>query len=62
MTLQGVGILLLVIYIVGVWRFLAGFKHTFYSGNGFFLAILWPILFVFSGRFRQEFFKALKGS
>ncbi|MCS7030062.1 MAG: hypothetical protein NZL92_00830 [Gloeomargarita sp. SKYG116] len=54
--------ILLVIYLLGAWRFLAGFDKTFYSSNRFWLTVLWPIFFAFSGRYRQEFFKALKGS
>lgn len=61
MNLQLIGIILLVIYILGIWKFLAGFKNTFYSSGGFILAILWPVLFIANGRYRQEFFKALKG-
>jgi hypothetical protein len=60
MTPQIIGIVLLVIYILGIWRFLAGFHNTFYSGNSLILGILWPILII-NGRYRQEFFKALKG-
>jgi hypothetical protein len=60
MNFQIVGILALVIYILGIWRFLAGFRNTFYTSNGFVLALLWPLL-IFNGKYRQEFFKALKG-
>ena len=60
MTLQIIGIVLGVIYVLGIWRFLAGFKNTFYESNGFLLALFWPIL-IFNGKYRTEFFKALKG-
>lgn len=57
---QLVGVALLVVYIAGIWRFIAGFGNTFYSGNKIILGLFWPVL-IFHGRYRQEFFKALKG-
>ncbi len=60
MSPQVIGIILAVIYVLGIWRFLAGFKNTFYESNALILALLWPIL-IFNGRYRTEFFKALKG-
>ncbi|NJK33680.1 MAG: hypothetical protein HC919_01325 [Oscillatoriales cyanobacterium SM2_2_1] len=53
---------LLVIYILGIWRFLAGFKNTNYSQSAIFLAVIWPIAIFANGRYRQNFFKALTGS
>jgi hypothetical protein len=53
---------LLAVYILGIWRFLAGFHRTNYSQSGFFLAVIWPIGVFANGRYRQNFFKALTGS
>jgi hypothetical protein len=60
MSPQVIGTILAVIYVLGIWRFLAGFKNTFYESNALLLAVLWPVL-IFNPRYRAEFFKALKG-
>jgi hypothetical protein len=54
--------LLLVGYVFGVVKFLQGFRRTEFSGNQIGLALLWPVLFVMNGKYRKNFFKALKGS
>lgn len=61
MNLQVLGILLLVTYLLGMIKFLMGFRNTFYENNALGLAIFWPVLFIVNGNYRREFFKALKG-
>ncbi|MEI6427912.1 MAG: hypothetical protein WCO45_05905 [Pseudanabaena sp. ELA607] len=52
---------LVVIYVVGVWKFIAGFRNTSFESNRIPLALLWPVLLVMNGNYRNNFFKALKG-
>lgn len=56
-----VGLLLLVVYVGGAWKFLSGFHHTHFSEGRFRLALLWPV-FLINRSYRQNFMRALKGS
>jgi hypothetical protein len=55
-----IGIVLLVVYVAGVWKFVSGFNRTSFSSNKVVLALLWPAL-MFNRNYRGNFVKALKG-
>jgi hypothetical protein len=55
------GIVVLIIYGGGVWKFMAGFNRTNFSSGKLPLALLWPILLITNRAYRQNFQKALKG-
>jgi len=55
-----IGILLGAVYAGGIWKFLAGYRHTNFSQGRVVLALLWPVL-LFNRSYRQNFTKALKG-
>jgi hypothetical protein len=55
-----IGLLLLVIYLGGGWKFWAGFNRTNFSQNRVVLTLLWPIMLPSSKSYRQNFMKALK--
>ncbi|MGB7415400.1 MAG: hypothetical protein WA902_14430 [Thermosynechococcaceae cyanobacterium] len=55
-----VGLLLLVMYMGGGWKFWTGFNRTNFSQNRVVLTLLWPALLT-SKSYRQNFKKALKG-
>jgi hypothetical protein len=55
-----VGLLLLVMYIGGGWKFWTGFNRTNFSQNRVVLTLLWPALLT-SKSYRQNFRRALKG-
>lgn len=57
-----IGIILLVIYIVGVVKFLQGAGKTNFTQNQIPLALLWPVLLVVNENYRRNFVKALKGN
>ncbi len=57
-----IGILLMVGYVFGLVKFLQGFRRTNFSGNQVQLALLWPVLIIVNGSYRENFLKALKGS
>lgn len=56
-----VGIILVVVYGVGVWRFWNGFNRTNFSQGRLYLSLLWPVLLLSNKSYRQNFTKALKG-
>lgn len=59
-----INIILLVIYIGGIWKFWKGFARTNFSPNlptKLALSLLWPALFVANKSYRKNFQKALKG-
>jgi hypothetical protein len=59
-----VGLLVLVIYAGGIWKFLGGFRYTNFNDslpNRLYLAALWPALLLMSKSYRQNFNRALKG-
>jgi membrane-bound metal-dependent hydrolase YbcI (DUF457 family) len=53
-------IILIGIYVGGIWKFWAGFNRTNYSQGRFYLAMLWPVMLLVPS-YRQNFNKALKG-
>lgn len=55
-----VGVLALIAYVGGIWKFLKGFRRTNFSGGRVYLALLWPVL-LFNRSYRQNFNRALKG-
>lgn len=59
-----IGLILLVTYGGGAWKFWSGFNQTNFS-RGFVnkarLSLLWPFLLASSKSYRQNFRKALKG-
>ena len=61
---QLVGIILVIVYFGGIWKFLSGYRRTnFNSGlpGRVSLALLWPVLLVANKSYRRNFQKALKG-
>ncbi len=58
---QLVLILLLGVYVFGVWKFLTGFNRTNFSSGRVPLALLWPVMVIMNGNYRSNFVKALKG-
>ncbi|MGK7876863.1 MAG: hypothetical protein AB4426_27310 [Xenococcaceae cyanobacterium] len=59
-----IGIVLLVGYIWGIWKFWTGFKQTNFSPslpNRIVLTLLWPALLIANRSYRKNFQKALKG-
>lgn len=56
-----VGIILVVVYGVGVWKFWSGFNRTNFSQGRLYLSLLWPVLLLSNKSYRQNFSKALKG-
>lgn len=56
-----VGIILVVAYGVGAWKFWNGFNRTNFSQGRLYLSLLWPILLLSNKSYRQNFTKALKG-
>lgn len=58
--MEVVGVIALLIYGGGIWKFWTGFRRTNFSNGKLRLAVLWPIL-LFNKSYRQNFNKALKG-
>lgn len=58
--MEVVGVIALLIYSGGIWKFWTGFRRTNFSNGKLRLAVLWPIL-LFNKSYRQNFNKALKG-
>lgn len=61
---QLIGLILLAVYIGGIWKFLSGYRLTnFNSGlsGKIGLALLWPVLLIGNKSYRRNFQKALKG-
>ncbi|PSO50959.1 MAG: hypothetical protein BRC40_07065 [Cyanobacteria bacterium QH_8_48_120] len=57
------GLVLLVVYAGGSWKFWKGFNRTNFepsSSNRLRLSLLWPVL-IFNKPYRRNFNKALKG-
>ncbi len=59
--MQILGVLLLIVYFGGIWKFLAGIHRTNFTQNTFVLALLWPVLLVINKNYRENFTRALKG-
>lgn len=53
--------LLLIAYVYGAWRFWRGFPQTNYGDRRLMLSLLWPLLLLTSGSYRDNFRKALRG-
>ncbi|PSB04444.1 hypothetical protein [Merismopedia glauca] len=49
------------IYLWGVWKFWTGFRRTNFQQGRLPLSLLWPVLLIGNGSYRQNFRKALKG-
>ena len=59
-----IGIVLLVVYVGGVWKFSQGFRRTNFEpslSNRIVLSLFWPALLIFNKSYRKNFQKALKG-
>jgi hypothetical protein len=59
-----IGIVLIVGYAAGVWKFWSGFRKTNFNqslSNRLSLSLLWPALYISNKSYRQNFRKALKG-
>ncbi|NEP83063.1 MAG: hypothetical protein F6K17_34895 [Okeania sp. SIO3C4] len=60
-----IGLLLLIVYGSGIWKFWNGFKQTNFSQNfqnRLVLSIFWPVLLIGNKSYRKNFTKALKSS
>lgn len=55
-----IGVLALIGYGVGIWKFWTGFRRTNFSSGRVYLALLWPVL-IFNKPYRQNFNRALTG-
>ena len=55
-----VGVLALIAYAGGIWKFWTGFRRTNFSEGRIYLSLLWPVL-IFNRSYRQNFTRALKG-
>lgn len=53
---------LLVVYVIGAWKFWTGYRQTNFTGssNRLLLTAGWP-LFMINASYRQNFRRALKG-
>lgn len=61
---QLISLILGAIYLVGIVKFLRGFRRTNFSRSlptKITLAVLWPVLLVVNSSYRKNFQKALKG-
>jgi uncharacterized membrane protein YecN with MAPEG domain len=58
--MNGILVILGIVYLFGAWKFWAGFRNTNFMQNRLGLTIFWPVMLV-SGSYRQNFRKALKG-
>ncbi len=59
-----IGVILVIGYVAGAWKFWTGFRKTNFSNsltNRLVLSLLWPACFVGSKSYRRNFTKALKG-
>ncbi|MGF1515576.1 MAG: hypothetical protein ACFB5Z_18010 [Elainellaceae cyanobacterium] len=55
-----IGLLALVVYAGGIWKFWTGFRRTNFSQGKLYLSLLWPVLLV-NKSYRRNFNRALKG-
>ena len=61
---QLIGLILVAVYIGGIWKFLSGYRRTNFSSGlpgKIGLAVLWPVLLIGNKSYRRNFQKALKG-
>jgi hypothetical protein len=59
--IQLLGLVALIVYGVGAWRFWRGFHRTNFSQGRLGLTVLWPAFLIANRSYRQNFSKALKG-
>jgi hypothetical protein len=55
---------LIVVYVVGAWKFWSGFDKTHFTQtlpNRIGFTLLWPALFIANPSYRRNFRRALKG-
>lgn len=55
-----IGLVLVVIYLGGGWKFWQGFHRTNFTDAKFLLTVLWPVMLM-NKSYRQNFSRALKG-
>ncbi len=55
-----IGLVLVIVYLGGGWKFWAGFERTNYNQSKFLLTVLWPVMLM-NKTYRQNFGRALKG-
>ena len=55
------GLVLLVGYGYGGWRFWRGFHRTNFSQGRLYLTLLWPVFLLTNKSYRKNFTRALKG-
>jgi hypothetical protein len=55
-------VIFLVVYILGVVKFLQGVEKTSFTQNQIPLALLWPVLLAVNENYRRNFTKAIKGN
>ncbi|MGK7914196.1 MAG: hypothetical protein AB4038_01400 [Prochloraceae cyanobacterium] len=58
------GIVLVISYFWGIWKFWRGYRRTNFSpaiANRLVLSLFWPVLAIANKSYRQNFQKALKG-
>jgi hypothetical protein len=60
--MQFIAFLLFVVYVFGIWKFLAGINRTNFTQGKIPLALLWPVLIIVNESYRRNFTKALTGS
>jgi hypothetical protein len=58
--MQAFAVILGIVYLVGAWKFWAGFRSTNFIQNRLLLTAFWPVMLI-SRSYRQNFRKALKG-
>jgi hypothetical protein len=59
-----IGLVLILVYLWGIWKFWQGYPRTNFSpslSNRLALSLLWPVLLIANASYRQNFRKALKG-
>lgn len=56
-----IGILVLLGYGAGAWKFWSGFHRTNFTNRKLQLTLLWPLFVVANKSYRQNFNRALKG-
>ncbi|MEB3357691.1 MAG: hypothetical protein VKK04_13265 [Synechococcales bacterium] len=58
--MQLIGIVLIIVYVGGIWKFWKGFHRTHFSQGRLYLSLLWPVLLT-NKSYRKNFNRALKG-
>ncbi|MGF1498359.1 MAG: hypothetical protein ACFB8W_16280 [Elainellaceae cyanobacterium] len=58
---QLLGIILIAVYVGGIWKFWKGFHRTNFSQGRLYLSLMWPLLLVANKSYRKNFNRALKG-